>query len=325
MGRGGGGGWLAAHALVALAAGLVALGSPYWLQPAPQGLMGIDNAGLLSVCYAGPSIPVFEATKNLDDASREELLKRLEVARSDWDSGNFTGASDLDVQVLTELIQDFPQSDGCTRVLQLPALQGAVLFYRSVPFPSGGDFQDYQMATIGLVAFFCMFSGFLFVVLCLVGCLQGSVRRNSVILHVVSALQVVCGAVAIIVFLVMADKILSRVRHTDGRVDISNVAVASKDQPWKVGLLDVLGWAFWLFVAAEAWAILSWPGVCIAAKFGGGRGSSSFGDGGGGSGLLQGTPMSPSGEYVPYTGKTPVAQNRAQDSDSEVYTYGSEA
>ena len=321
-----GGGWLAVHGLVALAAGLVALGSPYWLQPAPQGLLGVDNAGLLSVCYAGPSLPVFEAMEGLDQASREELLTRLEVAKRDWDSGNYTAPASIDTQVLTELVSSFPKSDGCTRVLQLPAVQGALLFYRALPFPSGPDYNAYQMAVIGLVAFFCLFSAFLCVTFTLIACLQGSVRRSAVLLHVLSGLQVVCGAVAVIVFLVLCDKILAQVRSSDGKVDISNIAVAQEDQPWQVGLLDILGWAFWLFVAAEAWAIVSWPGVCIAAAVSRARSPSR----GGSSQLLGAPPKSPmspgSGEYheyVQYTGKTPVAEHRPE-SDSEMYTQGSE-
>jgi hypothetical protein len=305
----------------------VALGSPYWLQPAPEGLLGVDNAGLLSVCYAGPSLPVFEAMEGLDQASREELLTRLEVARREWGSGNFTEPADIDVQVLAELVSSFPKSDGCTRVLQLPAVQGALLFYRALPFPSGANLNNYQMAVIGLVAFFCLFSAFLCVSFTLIACLQGSVRRNAAILHVLSGLQVVCGAVAVIVFLVMCDKILAQVRYSDGRIDISNIAVSVEDQPWRVGLLDILGWAFWLFVAAEVWAIVSWPGLCIAVAVSRARSLSR-----GGSSQLLGDgalPMSPTSpgsgeyhEYVQYTGKTPVAQNR--DSDSEIYTQGSE-
>merc|ERR1719359_1042354 len=113
-----GGGWLAVHGLVALAAGLVALGSPYWLQPVPPGLLGVDNAGLLSVCYAGPSLPVFEAMEGLDTASREELLTRLEVKRDRWDStaptGNATDATAADLnakaEVLADLVDNFPKS-----------------------------------------------------------------------------------------------------------------------------------------------------------------------------------------------------------------------
>merc|ERR1739848_888450 len=132
----------------------------------------------------------------------------------------------------------------------------------------GPDYNAYQMAVIGLVAFFCLFSAFLCVTFMLIACLQGSVRRSAVLLHVLSGLQVVCGAVAVIVFLVLCDKIL-----------------AQEDQPWQVGLLDILGWAFWLFVAAEAWAIGSWPGVCIAAAVSRARSPSH-----GGSSQLLGAP-----------------------------------
>merc|ERR1719359_1067535 len=281
-----GGGWLAVHGLVALAAGLVALGSPYWLQPAPQGLLGVDNAGLLSVCYAGPSLPVFEAMEGLDQASREELLTRLEVAKSDWDSGNYTAPASIDTQVLTELVSSFPKSDGCTRVLQLPAVQGALLFYRALPFPSGPDYNAYQMAVIGLVAFFCLFSAFLCVTFMLIACLQGSVRRSAVLLHVLSGLQVVCGAVAVIVFLVLCDKILAQVRSSDGKVDISNIAaaVSRARSPSHGGSSQLLG--------APPKSPMS-PG----------------------SGEYH--------EYVQYTGKTPVAEHRPE-SDSEMYTQGSE-
>jgi len=55
--------WNVVHVFVAVVAGLVALSTSQWIDTEPQGLLGIDHAGLWTVCYT--KVPEGETVDNL--------------------------------------------------------------------------------------------------------------------------------------------------------------------------------------------------------------------------------------------------------------------
>jgi len=68
-------GWNAFHVFVATVAGLVALSTPNWIDTEPQGLLGIDNAGLWQVCYT--DVPEDETVDNLTRHLGDIVAKNL--------------------------------------------------------------------------------------------------------------------------------------------------------------------------------------------------------------------------------------------------------
>ena len=248
----------AVHSLIALAAAAVALGSPYWIAPTPPGLLGIDNAGLLSVCYYGSSLPVFNVDFRGENISTLQL--RLEAQ-------NGTGGAPA---ALEEIMDLWPMNSGCTLVLA-PPKNGATRFYENVPFPDGADYSLYQYSIIGAVSLFCVVGLLIVLFLLCFLCTGGNSVAWSAFLQFLLMFQLAAGAVGVVLFIVMVEKIKAADRYGDGSISASNVAVAgptlTAGEGWQASLLDYFGWAFWLFVAAEGWAILGWPYLCVAISF----------------------------------------------------------
>lgn len=91
-------GWNAVHILIAVAAAGVAAGTTHWIDTSPPGLLGINNAGLWSVCYT--DVP--------DDETVDDLTRHL----SDIVAANLFGSEGTSSNFNKQLEAELLEQDG---------------------------------------------------------------------------------------------------------------------------------------------------------------------------------------------------------------------
>jgi hypothetical protein len=109
--------WNIVHVFIAVVAGLVALSTSQWIDTEPQGLLGIDHAGLWTVCYT--KVPEGETVDNLTRHLSDIVSENLFGAEGASEAFNLkleeelleTDRSEAFKMKLAELLQSSPDED----------------------------------------------------------------------------------------------------------------------------------------------------------------------------------------------------------------------